>query len=121
MPNGADLQRLNGDFGPVEPDSVVYTGAMTYHVNFDAMKFFLNEVWPKIQARRPTARLYVCGTTEGVSLDALPQHASVTFTGHLGDIRPRLARSWVGQWCPTLRRHRASKYSKRLLWAPLRS
>ncbi len=95
VPNGADLQRLNGDFGPVEPDSVVYTGAMTYHVNFDAMKFFLNEVWPKIQARRPTARLYVCGTTEGVNLDALPQHASVTFTGHLGDIRPRLARSWV--------------------------
>jgi polysaccharide biosynthesis protein PslH len=95
IPNGADIERFTGDFGQPQPNTVVYTGAMTYYVNFDAMKFFLGEVWPKVLAQVPEAKLYMCGRTEGVALDELPKYDSAILTGHLQDIRPRIAQSWV--------------------------
>ena len=95
IPNGADIERFTGDFGPLEPNSVVYTGAMTYYVNFDAMKFFLGEVWPKVLAKVPTAKLYMCGRTDGVPVHELPKFDSAILAGHFADIRPRIAQSWV--------------------------
>lgn len=95
MVNGADLQRFTGDFGTPERNTIVYTGAMTYHVNFDAMKFFLGEVFPLINARIPDIKFYLCGTTEGVPVEQLPKYDNVIYTGHLSDMRPRIVNSWV--------------------------
>ena len=95
IPNGADMERFTGDFGQPQPNTVVYTGAMTYYVNFDAMKFFLTDVWPKVIAQVPDAKLYMCGKTEGVPVHELPQHPSAMLTGHLSDIRRRIAESWI--------------------------
>ena len=95
IPNGADVARFTGDFGQPEPDTIVYTGALTYHVNFDAMRFFLAEVFPRIQAQRPNVRLKIAGRTDGVPIETLPQRSGVEFTGHTDDIRPLVAQSWV--------------------------
>jgi glycosyltransferase involved in cell wall biosynthesis len=95
IPNGADIERFTGDFGQPQPNTVIYTGAMTYYVNFDAMKFFLGEVWPKVLAQVPDAKLYMCGRTDGVAVHELPQYNSAILVGHVADIRPRIAQSWV--------------------------
>ena len=95
IPNGADVAHFTGDFGQPQPNTVVYTGAMTYYVNFDAMKFFLGDIWPRVIAQVPEAKLYMCGKSEGVPVHELPKHESVILTGHLPDIRPRIAQSWV--------------------------
>jgi polysaccharide biosynthesis protein PslH len=95
IPNGADVVRFTGDFGQPEPDTIVYTGALTYHVNLDAMRFFLGEVFPRVQAAHPAARLKIAGRTEGVPIETLPQLPGVEFTGHTDDIRPLIAQSWV--------------------------
>ena len=95
IPNGADIERFTGDFGQPQPNTVVYTGAMTYYVNLDAMKFFLGEVWPKVLAQVPEAKLYMCGRTDGVPVHELPKYDSAILTGHLQDIRPRIAQSWL--------------------------
>ncbi len=96
LPNGVNV----GDYERADPqaleqDSLIYSGALTYQANFEAMEYFLREIYPAILARRPKVRLYITGKTEGVPLERLAHREQVVFTGYLQDIRPRLSRSWV--------------------------
>jgi glycosyltransferase involved in cell wall biosynthesis len=95
IPNGVDLPLYDGDFGPTEPDSLVFASTLTYKANLWALKFFLAEVFPIVRARRPGAKLYITGRTDGVPLQDLPSHNGVVLTGYLDDIRPRVACSSV--------------------------
>ncbi len=95
VPNGVDRERYRGDFGPVEMDTLVFPGALTYEANFEAMRFFLGEIFPRIRQARPQATLYITGRTDGVDLSRLPLGDGVVLTGYLPDVRPRVARSAV--------------------------
>lgn len=95
VPNGVDLEQYRGDFGPVEPDTLVFPGALTYEANFEAMRFFLGKIFPRIRQARPQATLYITGRTDGVDLNRLPLREGVVLTGYLPDVRPRVARSAV--------------------------
>jgi glycosyltransferase involved in cell wall biosynthesis len=95
VPNGIDLSRYDGDFGQPEPDTLVYAGSLTYQPNFDAMEFFLRDIFPAVQTERPSVKLLVTGNIDGVDRKALPDNAGVVFTGYLDDVRPTIARSWV--------------------------
>lgn len=96
IPNGVDVAfyTLNDCITP-EPDTLVYSGALTFEANFDAIDFFLGEVFPLIQAKRPQVKLYITGKLEGVPIHRLPKNEGVIFTGYLDDIRPTVARSWA--------------------------
>ncbi len=95
VPNGVDLDFYTGDFGPPEPDTLVFTGGLTYSANFDAIDFFLGEVLPPVKAQRPEVTLRITGRTDGVAVEQLPLSKGAVFTGYLDDIRPCVARSWV--------------------------
>ncbi len=95
IPNGIDVKLYEGNYGLPEPDTLIFTGALTYEANFDAMRFFLGEVFPLLKTRRPSLKLRITGSTEGVPVDRLPLTADVTFTGYADDIRPLVARSQV--------------------------
>lgn len=95
VPNGVDVGCYAVDFGPPEADTLVYSGALTYSVNFDAVDFFLREVFPLIQAKRPNVRLSVTGKFEGVPIDRLPANDGLILTGYLDDVRPTIAQSWA--------------------------
>lgn len=95
IPNGADLERFTGSFGTPQPDTIVYTGALSYYVNLDAMKFFIGEVLPRVQAIRPDVKLLMAGRTEGVPLHELPQNPAAQCVGYISDIRKFVAQGWV--------------------------
>jgi glycosyltransferase involved in cell wall biosynthesis len=96
VPNGVDVAYFSSaDFGPPEPDTLIYSGALTYHPNFDAVDFFLREVFPLIQTERPQVKLFITGSLDGVPVERLPVNKNVIFTGYLDDIRPRVAQSWI--------------------------
>lgn len=96
VPNGVDLAFNTGDFGAPEPDTLIFSGALTYEANFDAMAYFLREIFPRVQAQRPSVRLRVTGRADGVPLAQLPLGPGVELTGYLDDVRPAVARSWAG-------------------------
>lgn len=95
VPNGVDLGFYSGDFGAPVPNTLVFTGALTYSANLDAMEFFLNDIFPLIKARCPDVTLRITGKTEGVALGRLSLSDEVILTGYLDDIRPCVARSWI--------------------------
>ena len=95
IPNGVDWQSYVGDFGAPQPETLVFSGALTFFANLWAVEFFLQDIYPLIKRKQPGVVLRVTGKTTGVSLDRLPKRDGVILTGYLDDIRPCIAQSWV--------------------------
>lgn len=93
--NGADLTGLAGDYGQPEGDTLIFSGALSFNFNHDAMVYFLSEVWPLIRQQRPNVTLRITGKTDTATQANLPPHPGVIFTGYVDDIRPVIARSMV--------------------------
>jgi glycosyltransferase involved in cell wall biosynthesis len=84
-----------GLWGDPEPDTLIYPGALSYDANFDAMAYFLRDVFPIIKTARPKARLRITGKADADRRAQLPDVDGVEFTGYLPDIRPVVGRSWA--------------------------
>jgi len=96
IPNGVDFAYYSEYKGEAkEANSLIYSGALTYQANFDAVAYFLTEIYPKIQARIPDVQFYITGKTDKVALDRLPLREGVIFTGYVSDIRGVLSRCCV--------------------------
>jgi polysaccharide biosynthesis protein PslH len=74
-----------GGAGPV----AVFTGAMDYWANADAVTWFAAEVWPKVRKVRPGARFFVVGANPARDVIALGGNGIVV-TGRVPDVRPYL-------------------------------
>jgi glycosyltransferase involved in cell wall biosynthesis len=75
--------------------SLVFTGAMDYPPNVDAVLWFCREVWPIVRRRDPALRLEVVGRTPDARVRALNGEAGVRVTGEVSDVRIHLAQSSV--------------------------
>ncbi len=95
IPNGVDLERNVPGVAEPQPDTLVFNGALTYHANAEAMRFFVSEVMPLVRLERPAATLTITGPTEGVDLSWVPADGSVRLSGYVSDVRPVVAGSWV--------------------------
>ncbi len=92
VPNGIDVADYEVTGAEPQPNSLIYTGSFRYAANHDAMIWFLEAVWPRIQARIPEASLTITGDHAGLSL---PPANNVTLAGFVPDVRPLIASSWV--------------------------
>ena len=100
VPNGVDLTYfMPGEEAP-RPDSIVFSGKMSYSANDDAARYLISAVLPRIRARRPGAHLTIVGSgpTPALLREAA-QAGGVEVTGYVDDIRPYLRRS-VAALCP---------------------
>jgi len=95
VPNGVDLSHFQPGSEPVDFSRLIFNGAVTYEPNFDAVKYFVEQMLPTIRASVPEATLMVTGSTEGVPVDGLTQRAGVCFTGFVEDLRPLVRQSAV--------------------------
>lgn len=96
IPNGVDT----GYWDPALPfDSpypagsrpIVFTGAMDYWPNADAVHWFATEVFPLIRAKVPDAQFCIVGSNPSRQVTELAGNPGVTVTGRVPDVRPYLA------------------------------
>ena len=78
---------------PYPPDQqiLVFTGAMDYWPNIDAVIWFAREIFPQILAKNPQIRFYIVGSNPTQPVLALAQLNGVQVTGRVADVRPYLA------------------------------
>jgi polysaccharide biosynthesis protein PslH len=95
IPNGVDLSRYRDINISPRPDTLIYSGALSFNANFDAVTYFLSDILPIIVLQHPKVSFRITGKTDGIALDKLPLSPHVTFTGYLPDIRPAIAESWL--------------------------
>jgi glycosyltransferase involved in cell wall biosynthesis len=101
IPNGVDLERFRPrpDVAP-EPDTLVFSGKLSYRANDDAARFLLTDILPRVREKRPGARLLLVGAAPSPSLRALAARVGgVEVTRYVDDLGRELARARVAV-CP---------------------
>jgi sugar transferase (PEP-CTERM/EpsH1 system associated) len=93
--NGVDTAFFAPDAArpsPFAPDeeALVFTGAMDYWPNVDAVCWFAREALPRIVAARPRVRFYIVGMQPAPTVQALGRLPGVVVTGRVPDVRPYL-------------------------------
>jgi glycosyltransferase involved in cell wall biosynthesis len=96
VPNGVDLEYFRAPDGcdrepSREPHTLIFFGAIDYYPNTDAVLFFLQDVFPRLQMRYPRVRLKIVGRRPPESILAR-RSADVEVTGVVDDVRP-----WIEQ------------------------
>jgi sugar transferase (PEP-CTERM/EpsH1 system associated) len=76
---------------PADALPLVFTGAMDYWPNVDAVQWFAREILPSVLTQNPGARFYIVGSRPTAAVRALAELPGVTVTGIVSDIRPYLA------------------------------
>ena len=96
LPNGVDLEYFHpsAEFQR-EPETIVFSGKMSYHANISMAKYLVEEIMPRIWEFRPTVRLYIVGKDPAPVIKKMAQNPLVTVTGTVDDIRPFLSRATV--------------------------
>ncbi|WP_372739343.1 TIGR03087 family PEP-CTERM/XrtA system glycosyltransferase [Neptunomonas sp.] len=93
--NGVDSQY----FSPFENYSnpfasaiipLVFTGAMDYWPNIDAVSWFVKEVFPRLRKTHPAIHFYIVGSNPNEEVLKLALTEGVIVTGRVEDIRPYL-------------------------------
>ena len=89
--NGVDIDhfRPRADRAAPEPSAdVVFTGAMDYRANIDAVDWFVREVWPVVRLKAPQARFAIVGARPAKAVKALDGKNGIAVTGRVSDVRP---------------------------------
>jgi glycosyltransferase involved in cell wall biosynthesis len=95
VPNFVEMEEYVGNFDTPKKDTLIYSGALTYSANFDAMDFFLRDIFPQVKAKHPNIKLCITGDYNGVAVNRLPLVDGVELTSYLDDIQSAIAQSWT--------------------------
>jgi glycosyltransferase involved in cell wall biosynthesis len=90
LPNGVDTASLRLAPPPGEPVAI-FTGRLDYPPNAEALRWLLDDIWPRVRAARPDARLLVVGPNP----PAGPAPEGVEITGWVDSVAPYFERALV--------------------------
>lgn len=98
--NGVDTDYFSPEHDLASPyapgeRALVFTGAMDYWPNVDAVQWFCDEVFPLLRRQNPDLRFYIVGSRPAPQVQALAQVAGVTVTGTVPDVRPYIRHARV--------------------------
>ena len=98
--NGVDTDYFTPAAGGAKPFSadeqaIVFTGAMDYWPNIDAVQWFVAEVLPALRVAHPRAVFWIVGARPTPAVRQLAALPGVRVTGTVPDVRPYLAHASV--------------------------
>jgi sugar transferase (PEP-CTERM/EpsH1 system associated) len=89
--NGIDLEFFRPAGSCPSGHSIIFTGAMNYYPNVDAVSFFAEDVLPRVRRRVSDARFLVVGSRPTAAVRRLARLAGVVVNGSVPDVRPYFA------------------------------
>jgi sugar transferase (PEP-CTERM/EpsH1 system associated) len=94
--NGVDSEYFSPDRQYASPPEIrgtalVFTGAMDYWPNVDAVTYFSRAILPRLRQHIPDVSFYVVGSNPKPEVAALRAEAGVVVTGRVPDVRPYIA------------------------------
>jgi sugar transferase (PEP-CTERM/EpsH1 system associated) len=91
MENGVDLAAFARTGTRDQSSTVVFCGVMDYEPNVQGARWLASEVWPRVRAARPDARLMLIGASPSPAVTALASESDkVVVTGTVPDVKPYL-------------------------------
>lgn len=90
IPNGVEIPTRIADASP--RPTLIFTGALDYQPNIEAVLFAAESIWPRITAARPDARFVIAGRNPVPAIGAL---TNVEIAANVPDMAQVLSESWV--------------------------
>ncbi len=91
VPNGVDAEVFQRTDTDPSSHQIIFTGAMNYYPNREAVMTFAKNCWPLIRAQVPDATWVIAGREPPPEVKSLRELPGVTVTGAVADIRPSIA------------------------------
>ncbi|MFT3893207.1 MAG: glycosyltransferase [Anaerolineales bacterium] len=92
LPNCVNVKDYESVHVAPKPNQLVFTGSFRYHTNYEAMLWFVRDVFPKVLEKAPQTQLVITGDNAGLSL---PSTQNVSLAGYVDDIASLIASSTV--------------------------
>jgi sugar transferase (PEP-CTERM/EpsH1 system associated) len=85
-----DIAKVPENPFPTDCKALVFTGAMDYWPNVDAVTWFVHQVLPALRAEHPELACYIVGSNPTPQVQRLTRLPGVLVTGRVPDVRPYL-------------------------------
>ncbi len=98
VPQGIEpgLEKGPAAESPSREKRLIFTGDMSFSPNIDAVRYFTDQVYPRIKREVPDVTFYIVGTKPVQEVVALGvRDPSITVTGHVDDIGEYLKKAMV--------------------------
>lgn len=95
IPNCLNAREYSDIQAYPEPDSLIFSGALTYSANHEAIRYFLKDIYPLIKRVNPQVQLKITGKVNGRHFPGELLDRSVHLTGCVDNIKQLIASSWV--------------------------
>ncbi|MFZ1060704.1 MAG: TIGR03087 family PEP-CTERM/XrtA system glycosyltransferase, partial [Candidatus Rokuibacteriota bacterium] len=95
IPNGIDLDHFTPVASAVADPTLIFTGAMDYLPNIDAVHYFCSDIYPVVRREVPEVRFLIVGLNPPASVLRLGRLPGVVVTGTVPDVRPFYAQASV--------------------------
>ncbi len=95
IPNGVDITHYRPDFTTEAPAHLIYIGSMDWYPNEDAVAFFADEVFPRIQEKVPDVAFSIVGGNPSGRVQKLAERDGIVVTGRVPEIKPYFAEATV--------------------------
>lgn len=92
IPNCIDVGAYSTISARKKENTIIFSGPFKYRVNYEAMLWFIGEVFPLVLKQIPDAELVITGDHENLPI---PSSQNVTLTGYVDDVRSLIASSTV--------------------------
>jgi sugar transferase (PEP-CTERM/EpsH1 system associated) len=94
--NGVDGDLFQPSGERYDPNTLVFTGAMDYFANVEAVSYFAREILPRICSVMPDVKFYVVGSNPADELYALARgNPNIVVTGYVDQVQPYMAKAAV--------------------------
>ena len=88
IPNCLDMDEYKNIRVEKKQNAMIFTGSFKYHTNYEAMVWFIGNVFPLILEQLPDTKLIITGDHADLSL---PSMKNVMLAGHVDDIKTLIA------------------------------
>ncbi len=93
--NGVDLEYFKPIPIQEEPDSLIFTGHMSFEPNISAASWFIKHCLPIVKKANPNIKLYIVGAEPTEEVVRLGKNNGIIVTGKVDDVRPFLAKASI--------------------------
>ncbi len=99
LPHGIDQEYFHAYNGKRDPDTLVFSGKMSFHANVAGVLHLVSQIMPLIWQKRPGVKLIIVGSNPPASVRRLAREPRIEVTGYVADMRPYIGRAQIAV-CP---------------------
>jgi len=94
--NGVDCEMFTPGTEPYDRNALIFTGAMDYYANVEAVLYFVDQILPLIKNKIENIKLYVVGSNPAKEIILLAKkETNVIITGYVEEVQPYMRKAAV--------------------------